>query len=521
MPAEVLYDSVNRATGAVSKFPGVPTGTRAAELPDSEVELPSGFLTTFGRPARESACECERSSGLQLGPVMALVSGPTISDAIGDPNNDVAKLVKTMPDDQKLVDELFLRVLNRPATAEEVNSCLKEFSEIQADHGRLAEAMGRRETEVALLRPKLEIQRAADIAAAKAELASLEAMLAPKIAEAEKQKVATTAALDKELKDYEATLPAKVDQWEKAQSTAVRWLPLRPKELKAPAGTTLTASPDGSILATGAVKNGVYEIVAETDLADITGIRLEVLTDDKLPSKGPGRAPDGNFVLTELEVVAAPKANPGQMAPVKLQGALASFSQQGLPIAAAIDGDKTNQGMGWALSPTTGVTHWATFETAAPLGAAGGTVLSIKLHQVYVGGIYTVGRFRLSATRVAKPVGLGLPEDYRAILATVPELRTDAQRNTLLAFHRLIDPEYRKRVDAANASRAALPADPKLMELRNRVEAASKPLPLDARLVQLRQDVEMSIKQDIDRRLTAAQDIAWALINSPSFLFNH
>ena len=92
LPAEVLYDAVTRVTGAVSQIPGVPPGTRAAELPDSGVELPSGFLTTFGRPARESACECERTSGLQLGPVMALISGPTIGDAIGDASNEIAKL---------------------------------------------------------------------------------------------------------------------------------------------------------------------------------------------------------------------------------------------------------------------------------------------------------------------------------------------------------------------------------------------------------------------------------------------
>ena len=39
-------------------------GSRAATLPDVGVELPDGFLGNLGRPARESACECERSSNL-------------------------------------------------------------------------------------------------------------------------------------------------------------------------------------------------------------------------------------------------------------------------------------------------------------------------------------------------------------------------------------------------------------------------------------------------------------------------
>jgi hypothetical protein len=47
-----------------------------------------------------------------------------------------------------------------------------------------------------------------------------------------------------------------------------------------------------------------------------------------------------------------------------------------------------------------------------------------------------------------------------------------------------------------------------------------KPVPLDFALSQLRADADQSTKQAADARLTAAQDLAWALINSPAFLFN-
>ena len=116
-------------TGSQTRFPGVPAGTRAASLPDVGISLPDGFLGTFGRPARETSCECERSGELQLGPIMALVSGPTVNNAISDPKNAISKLAKEELDNRKLIDRLFLRILNRPASEKEINRSLGLFNE--------------------------------------------------------------------------------------------------------------------------------------------------------------------------------------------------------------------------------------------------------------------------------------------------------------------------------------------------------------------------------------------------------
>ncbi|GIW89193.1 MAG: vegetatible incompatibility protein HET-E-1 [Isosphaeraceae bacterium] len=520
LPAEVLYDSIHRVTGSISKIPGVPPGTRAAELPDSEVELPSGFFTTFGRPARESACECERTSGLQLGPVMALVSGPTLAEAIADPDSELSRLVTAQPDDRALINELFLRILNRPATESEIAACLSSFESVDEDHRRLAEELAKRELEFALKRPQLERDREAAIAAAQAALDAYQQELTPRLAEAEKQRAETLAQRERELAEYEAgPLAQKMAEWEQAQSTQVRWSILTMLEGKATSGAALESQADGSILVSGPNKNGTVTIVAETELEGITGLRLEVLSDERLPNHGPGRAGDGNFVLNEFEVSAAPRANPEDLKPVKLVNPLADFSQTNLNISQAIDGEANNPGNGWAVHPATGTTHWATFETAEPVGHTGGTRLVIRLHHRY-NDAWTIGRFRVSVTRLPKPLGLGLPEDFRAILATAPELRTAAQIEALRTYHRKIDSEWQAKQNAVNIARAPLPEDPRLKELKTALEAARQPVPVDPRLAQLRLDLDQSVRQAAQRRHTAAQDIAWALINSPAFLFN-
>jgi hypothetical protein len=51
---------------------------------------------------------------------MALVSGPTVGDVLADPGSELAKLVASQTDDDRLVNEVFLRILNRPSRPEEI-----------------------------------------------------------------------------------------------------------------------------------------------------------------------------------------------------------------------------------------------------------------------------------------------------------------------------------------------------------------------------------------------------------------
>ena len=128
--------------------------------------------------------------------------------------------------------------------------------------------------------------------------------------------------------------------------------------------------------------------------------------------------------------------------------------------------------------------HWATFETSEPIGGAGGTVLTFKMHHKF-GNAWTLGRFRLSVTRGAKPVGLSLPEDFRAILATAPEVRTEAQKTLLRPISVPSTRSCGRKTDAVNASKAPLPIDPKLKELRDQLEFAQRPVQPDPALVEL------------------------------------
>jgi len=121
LSAEQMLDSIAVATGRPLQFSNLPEGMRAAQLPDGLVPG-NDFLTLFGRPKRQSACECERSSNVTLSHALNLINGKTLGECVNRTDNRFAQLVAEQSDDRKVIEEIYLSCLNRPPTAQELST---------------------------------------------------------------------------------------------------------------------------------------------------------------------------------------------------------------------------------------------------------------------------------------------------------------------------------------------------------------------------------------------------------------
>ena len=195
-------------------------------------------------------------------------------------------------------------------------------------------------------------------------------------------------------------LPANQAAWEaEPRRWEANWLPLDPTQLASTfGGSELTADANGVIRAGDARPDrDTYRVVLQPPAEPITGLRLELLKDETEPKGGPGRAANGNLVISEVEL--AKLAGDGTRTPIKLATGTADHSQGGFPVADSIDGDS---GTGWALLPAIGQDHAAVYTLAEPVTTADGEQLEVRIAQNY-GTAHTVGKFRLAITTAKEP----------------------------------------------------------------------------------------------------------------------
>jgi hypothetical protein len=123
MSAEELLDAVNFATGTAEKFQNLPPGIRAIQLPDPNV--PHYFLDTFGRPARQITCECERAVEPNMTQALHLMNSDFVHNKVAAGDGRVAKLLAAKKPEPEIVEELYLVTFSRPPSAAETEKALQ------------------------------------------------------------------------------------------------------------------------------------------------------------------------------------------------------------------------------------------------------------------------------------------------------------------------------------------------------------------------------------------------------------
>lgn len=249
------------------------------------------------------------------------------------------------------------------------------------------------------------------------------------------------------LKEYESgEMKDKLEDHLREISDSPKWALLDLQTQESVNGATFEGQADGSLFVGGPnAATEVYTFIAESDLSQITGFRLDTLAHDSLVGKGPGRAENGNFALSDIEVSVQPKD--GEDAPIKVEiaSASATFEQEGFHIAAAFDDDPNSA---WAVDPEFGRDHSAVFTFAEPLAFEGGSRLTFTLRFNTNTG-HGIGRPRLSITgedSISGAEGEVLPAKVYRLLAEQSDEATptysEQDHGTLLSWFRTQDSKW-------------------------------------------------------------------------------
>jgi hypothetical protein len=117
LPAEVILDALSSVTGVPEDFSGYDPGTRAVQLPDTEVD--SYFLDIFGRPERLATSAAERMQDPTLTQALHAINGDTLLRKLQSQSGLIAALARPGVSNDEVVERLYLTALSRRPNAEE------------------------------------------------------------------------------------------------------------------------------------------------------------------------------------------------------------------------------------------------------------------------------------------------------------------------------------------------------------------------------------------------------------------
>ena len=127
LTAEVLLDCIDHVTGLPTSYSGLPKGTTAVQLPDEGYS--NEFLRLFGRPQRESACECERTTEPSLSQSLYVRNNRFVLNKVDSARGYARKLVTRKIMDKERIRLMWVRCLCRDPDDKELQHALKYIRE--------------------------------------------------------------------------------------------------------------------------------------------------------------------------------------------------------------------------------------------------------------------------------------------------------------------------------------------------------------------------------------------------------
>ncbi len=302
--------------------------------------------------------------------------------------------------------------------------------------------------------------------------------------------------IDQRLATLRATINLQSDglateqtNWEiESLNKSIRWTTLQPREFNSTNQTSYQILDDHSVLLTGeSADKDCYLLKIDLPPGEYNGLRLEALPHESLPQQGPGRAGNGNFVLTELVIVRKISTDqPDELRKpydqwneewkkrvIPLGNATATIEQTASAesnpygkwaAASVIDHEIHGPNFGWAILPESGQENELVVNFQQPLVLASTETLTLVLQQYHGQGNHVLGHFRISVTdqvaATANPLK-SFPADIREILLVKPTDRTLAQSTQLGNYYLTIAPRFandRQQIAALEKQRSEVVA---------------------------------------------------------------